>query len=138
MFDFFRKPKSRLITTNPPARAIALAYKESNLRKQKEEQKQRINKHYDYLIKGINQNITMGLLSYSYNMNGDYTGDYHRRKYTRDNKLAYLAARRLRKNGFKVKTIRTSYAHSYMMMVDGTVDRSNPILAWTKSIRIEW
>lgn len=89
-------PESQLITmitTNPPAREITLF-------KRKEKLNQKIESSYKDLIEAINRKINEGVFELTTRSDG-----YRSNKYTipESTVISYLAARKLRKNGFKVK-----------------------------------
>lgn len=97
MFGWFKKKevKPTLIRTNPPAREIALANR-------KKLAQNKIKIAYDSLLRRINCSIGDGSLQLISTLN-PYGGYCVIKRYTDDEKFLYLAARRLRKDGFKVK-----------------------------------
>lgn len=91
----FLEKTPKLITTNPPAKKIALANRKKNMMDS-------IDRVYDNYIKEINHYIKNGELEITICI----TNNSNVRKYGKLEIYNYLAARKLRKNGFKVKLLK--------------------------------
>lgn len=96
MFGWFKKEEEViLIRKNPEARDAALANRKIKAHRA-------IKLSYENLIERINCSIEQGALELTSTFDG-WTGTSPIKKYSDNEKYVYLAARELRKNGFKVR-----------------------------------
>lgn len=122
---FWKKKEVKvLIDSNPPAKAAALAVRNTYMEKH-------ITFAYEWMIKRINEAIDRGDLSI---VHGICPGSRdNSKRYNKENTIGYLAARRLRKRGFKVKLVKRT-------MVDEHFIHSGCVIpaGWVKTLTISW
>lgn len=128
MFGFFKKKKVEdpYITTNPPAREITLANR-------KRVRDQKVNYFYKIMLTNINNQIRSGILNSVYYIpNNQYL-----KIYCGDDAYAYIAARQLRRDGFKVSMGKRKETKS-----NGSVDMFGAYvyssISYNKHIKISW